>query len=537
MAVKVKRERPDQRRHHRVTAPLYLLVDGERIRVADWSLGGLRIENFPGPVPDVGTELQLQLCLPFQGFDVSFDAKAEVVRNDPAQAMFAVKFTELGERERELMHHFIEELIRGSMTDIEDTIQRIDVPVTPASLKPDVNPIKALPMRRWPVKAVAMTGLYMFIGVLVFGYAVLLAYTNFFRMEVQTAVIAAPLETVQVQADGRVAWTERKPGEKVRAGEVVLRVIDNQLERDIEIASLAVQERKAQLLYLKRRQSDELERVQDFAKVDMKLMEQGRIELDALQVQLKAAEQYLGRIEYLHTRGFATDTQRDEARKGVVTLKQKLDQGRVELSSRAELAASNFGKRHYNGRDIVGNIDDIEAKLQLAAYESKLAEERHNLLVKHRQRLAVRAPFDGTLLDLPRVDQGTVKRGDVVAVIEQREARHVTAYLTQDEVVKIGLGDDVDIFVPALGEKLKGRVEAIDRTSGFIQEQGQARAPGYRWRGSSDRSAKVRITFDKPSLVADNERFRAGLPVVVIFEQQATNPLIDSVWKKLSWLL
>ena len=87
MAVKVKRERPDQRRHHRVTAPLFVDVGGVRLRAADWSLGGLRIEDHPGPVPEVGALLPISLTLPFQGFEVSFDAKATVVRNDPAATL------------------------------------------------------------------------------------------------------------------------------------------------------------------------------------------------------------------------------------------------------------------------------------------------------------------------------------------------------------------------------------------------------------------------------------------------------------------
>ena len=80
-----------------------------------------------------------------------------------------------------------------------------------------------------------------------FGYTGLLGYTNFFRMEVQTAVISAPVETVAAQADGRVGWTDVKPGDPVKAGDVIVNVVDNQLEREIELADIAVQEQKAKL--------------------------------------------------------------------------------------------------------------------------------------------------------------------------------------------------------------------------------------------------------------------------------------------------
>ena len=72
MTVKVRRERPDQRRHHRVTAPLFVAYAGQNYRAADWSLGGLRLEGLPGELPAAGEQIPLGLTLPFQGFDVSF---------------------------------------------------------------------------------------------------------------------------------------------------------------------------------------------------------------------------------------------------------------------------------------------------------------------------------------------------------------------------------------------------------------------------------------------------------------------------------
>ena len=78
---------------------------------------------------------------------------------------------ELGEREAKLMQHFIEDIVRGSMSTIDDTIQRIDVPVTPASIKPDSSPTEEVPLRRWPVKTIAMSATYLAVGLAVFSYA------------------------------------------------------------------------------------------------------------------------------------------------------------------------------------------------------------------------------------------------------------------------------------------------------------------------------------------------------------------------------
>lgn len=533
MAVKIKRERPDQRRHHRVTAPLFVRVDGHQLRAADWSLGGLRVDAYPGELPVAGAELPFHLTLPFQGFDVSFDVKAEVVRTNALEKMFAVRFTEIGERERELMQHFIEELVRGSMSEVEDTIQRIDVPVTPARLEPDANKIPAtMPVRRWPVKTVVMTAVYAVAGLIVFGYAGLLGYSNFYRMEIQTAVITAPLETVTAQADGQVALTGLKPGDSVRAGDVVVNLIDNQLEREIELADIEVKARKAQLAYLKQKQTEELERLKGYATVEMKNVRQSKVELEGLQEQLKVVEDQHKRLKTLFDKGFATESKLDEVAKQVISLKSDIERRRIELLSRADLAEQNFGKRLYTGMTIEGDAADVEGRVRLAEHEITIAEERREAYVRQRERSAVVAPFDGTILELPRIDRGNVRKGDTLAIIEQRKDRHVSAYLNQDEILKVGMGDEALVYIPAIGETVRGRVVKIDRTSGFVRENEQRQNPGYGWRGPHDRSAKIEIAFDDPSKVADPERYRSGLPVIVVFEQRSTNSLLATIKKK-----
>jgi multidrug resistance efflux pump len=534
MGVKVKRERPDQRRHHRVTAPLFVTLAGHRMRAADWSIGGFGVKDFPDSVPPLGTVLPVHATLPFQGFDVSFEANVEIVRRDEGGGLLGCQFIDLGERERELMQHFLEELVRGSMVDVQDTIQRIDVPVTPASLEPTKSNNSQVPIRRWPVKAMVMTGIYAVIGLTIFGYTALLGYSNFYRMEIQTAVITAPIETVSSQGDGRVAWGVAKPGDVVKSGDLIINVIDNQLEREIELAGIAVSERKEQLQFFRKRRTDELSRMKGFHTVEGKNLEQAKLDMESVAAQLSAAENQYGRLAFLHKKGFTTDARLEDAEKLVATLKKTLDSKKVELSSRVTLADQTDGRWHYTGQNMVGDISQLDAEIRRAERDVMLTQEKQDALLRHRERLAVLAPFDGTVLELPHVDRGSVRRGDVIAIIEQRRLRQVTAFLNQDEVMKVGQGDEVLLYVPALSETLKGKVLQIDRTTGFVKEQNTAQNPGYRWRGSVDRSAKVTIAFIDQSKVQDVERYRSGLPVVAVFPQRSTNALTSSMKQKLS---
>ena len=538
MGVTVRRERPDQRRHHRVSAPFYVVHEGHKVRCSDWSLGGFRIDDFPNEVPDPGEELALSCCLPFQGFDVSFEVRAEVIRSDPDAGMFACRFTELGERESELMTHFLEELVRGSMSEVADTIQRIDVPVTPASLEPKKKiGLSQLPVRRWPVKAVAMTGFYLVLGLIIFSYTGLLAYSNFYRMEVQTAVITAPIETVTSQVDGRVAWEKFKPGDKVKNGDVVVSVSDNQLERDIEIAGIAVKERRAQHIFYRKRLNDELDRMKSLTTVEGKNLDQAKVDLESVEAQSQAAEQQYARLAILHRKGFTTDTLLENAEKLAIGLRKTVESKQIELKSRVDIASQGDGKWFYTGQTMVGDLSQLEGQVKLAEHEIALTQAKYEALINHKKRLAVRAPFDGTILEIKRNDQGTVRRGDVIAVFEQRELRQVTAFLNQDEVSRTGLGDEVLLYVPALAETLKGRIQQIDRTSGFVQEQNTAQNPGYRWRGSVDRSAQVLISFQDHKRVADTQKYRSGLPVVVVFPQRSNFGLYNIIRQRMSTVL
>lgn len=535
MAVKVKRERPDQRRHHRVTAPLYVTLAGHRVKATDWSIGGLKIASFPGELPEEASQVDLTLTLPFQGFDVTFDARADVVRANSDTRRLALRFIDLGERERELMSHFLEELVRGSMVDVEDTIQRIDVPVTPASLQPETKLIEGVPVRRWPVKMLVMSAVYGLVGLVVFGYAAILAYSNFFRLEVRTAVISAPVETITATTDGRLEWGDVKPGNPVKAGDVVVKLIDSQLQRELELADLAVQEQMAKLGGLKRRHLEELERIRAYAAIEMKNIEQTKLELDSLSRQLQLATQQEQRLRWLNERGYTTLTKVDEAARQVIALKKDLDVRRVELASRVELSEQNVGRRLYSGNaitgaaEISGKLAEIEADIRLGEHEIAIAQQRYTASVRHQDRLAIRSPFDGVVVELPHVNEANIRRGDVIAVIEQRRMREVTAWLNQDEVLHVGLGDEATLFIPALRERLKARITRIDRTSGFVEEQKRAQNPGYRWRGPIDRTARVTLAFADQLKVANTDRYRPGLPVVAIFPQRTSNSILASL--------
>ena len=504
---------------------MFVTYAGETLRAADWSLGGLRLEGFGGAVPAPGDFVDLKLSMPFQGFDVAFAARGQVVRNDAEKGMFALRFTELGEREQELMRHFIEELVRGSMSDVADTIQRIDLPVTPVSTKPDVNPGEVVPVNRWPVKTIFFTGLYSVLGLFVFSYIAMLGYTNVFRLEVDSAVISAPMVTVQAPNDGHVMWTSYKPGDVVKAGAVVLQVADNQLEREIDLADIDIREKQAKLGASQHMLADALNQLEDLSTVEQKRIEQAQAKLDALKAAAVNADAAYKRAQGLYQKGYATKAQLDVTERDAIATESAAKGQSFELSSQSTLAARSTGLRFFTGNQFLGERAKMEAEVKLQEAEIDLAQQRKRVLMQQRLRLAVIAPFDGLVLELPRVDHASINRGDVIAVLEQPRSRMVTAYLTQDEVLHVGIGDPATVYVPAFDATLVATVTNIDRTSGFAQEM-EAR---FNFRNTRDRSALVTLQFATDDVARNIKTFRSGTPVVVIFKSRSTNEIVKGI--------
>jgi multidrug resistance efflux pump len=534
MAVQVKRERPDQRRHHRVTAPLFVRLLGTdiKVRATDWSLGGVRIDNYPIEPPELGSEIGLQVTLPFQGFDITFEADARVVRRAPAEKSFAIEFVKLGERESSLMAHFIEDLVRGMMSPTEETIQRIDVPITPVSTEPDPNPKNVIKETKIPLRQLVWASVYAVLGFMVFGYTALVLYSNLFRMEVQTAVVSAPIVEVKAQGDGNLSFMRISTGDRVEAGETAVYFADYDLEKQIDLAKLQIQEREAELNHIMQKRAAELEKMTEYAAVEISDIEKTKVDVEGLEAERQAAQARLNRVSKLQKDGLATKTQLDEANRWLIAARSRLESKKVELKEQMRLADAGIGKHYFNGREFVGNLAEIDANIKLARYQISLSHQAHEALLKHRERMAIKAPFSGKVLEMPYPENAAVRRGDVIAVFENDSQRKVTAFLTQDEVLKVALGDKASVYFPALNGSLRARVTHIDRTSGFKQEISRR----YSWRGAEDRSAEVTLEFIDDEDGDTAEQVTSGMPVVVLFEAQSTNPIIAAIWRRVASL-
>lgn len=525
--MKIHREHPSQRLHHRLNAPLSVTLEGHPpLLVKDWSLGGLGISDITDPLPNKGDEINLSLTLPFQGYDISFDAKAKVVWVDEQRASLGCQFVDFSERSYDLLNYFTEDLIRGHMGTFEDSICRIDVPVTPISTQPSTDHISDTPVRRLPIKTILMSTIYVVLGLLAFCYAGILLYSSFMRLEVKTSVVSTQLQTLKMPLDGEVLRVAFNRGENVKAGDILLTIRDQKLERQIHSAELKVKKARKNIWQMRQKNRIESERLKLYQIVSRTDRSISLARLVALREALKAADAHFLRIKKLKLSGTATATQFDEARKNQAQAAAAVREAELLLEKNSAMAAAS-DRRHYNHKEFTTDLDLLTVDLEMAYSELKLELARLQQLEKLRAKLVLRAPFDGRIVDLYQSESAILVRSEPLLLLERANAITVTAYLNQQEILQVGLNDNANIFIPALNKHLQGLVIKIDRSSSFLDKN----KTQYAWRDGKDRTAAVTIAIQTNK--TNDSKIRAGLPVVVIFDRRE----VSDIWARIKDLI
>jgi len=176
-----------------------------------------------------------------------------------------------------------------------------------------------------------------------------------------------------------------------------------------------------------------------------------------------------------------------------------------------------------------GRLNELAAAVGLHESRVRLTAAELNALRRRQESQTVSAPTAGRVIQLVRKPGSYVRRGDQVALFERDEARSIQAFMTQEEILEIGLDDPATVYFPSLDERVRAVVVAVDRTTGFVDEM----EAQYTWRGPHDRSARVTLAIVGLDLESVRRRYPAGLPATVVFERRTTSELASSVSAKI----
>jgi multidrug resistance efflux pump len=422
-------EAPSQRRTHRLNAPITIVFDAMPYRTIDWSLLDFKIADYYGAL-EKGQSFSVIIQIPYQGFNVSFQANARVVTNNQHAHTLACEFFDIDERSKEILETFVAGLVRGEMETIKGVIRRMDVPVTPASLKPDIALTEA-ELKAQDRKRTVGSILYLTAGCLFLAALLTVMYTNIFQIKVETAVMAAPTDILIAPATGEIAKIHVQERQHVKAEENIITVTDPELEQNIERAALHLKETSTVSSH-DTAASPETEAI--------------RSSIRALQQSLNVRAAALNRMKQMAAQGLAV----------------RLDYDRTEgeyFQAKAELSKA---MERLNALKTSGNNP---------ATLSSIAEGELNLLKDQRARLSIKAPTGGSIIHLMQREGTSVRYGDPVAIFEHSEPHYVEANLTREEALSVAIGDIATVFFPSHNQDADFQVSDIDYASKLVSRR------------------------------------------------------------------
>ena len=284
--------------------------------------------------------------------------------------------------------------------------------------------------------------------------------------------------TLPAPAAERIVEIPVHEGERVRAGQVLLKLEAARSESQLAALQADVRRQQAALVEL-----ETGPRSEEIA--------QARAQLNAMQAQAGEAAAYLARVEPLGRRQLVAAAEVDRAR---ATAAQASAQVRAAQAVLLELEHGTRGERVAQG----------EAGVQAAQ-----AHARGQQLTL--AKLAITAPRTGIVDSLPYRLGDQAPSGAVLAVLLVGDAPYARIYVPEPIRRSVGVGQGARVFVGGRGEALRGQVRMIRSEPNFT--------PYYALIG--DDVARLSYLAEIALLDADARQLPAGLPVRVEFDQSA----------------
>lgn len=436
MSVDIDYVSPSQRLSYRITVPINVIIGSYRYKTLNWGLSGFKIGNYSKKTATVGEILEVSVNIPFQGFNIGFTTKAKVIKFNDADKTLTVEYIETNERQEEILRTFLENILKGEMEPVGDIIKKLDVPVTPASLKKvPSNDEKKVLDRKKKIGSV----LYISIGILVTLLFAFIIYTNMFQIKVKSAILVAPTSLLVSPTHGDVNKIFASENSLVTSGAPLIQFTDPELEKDISLAKLKVEEAKINVQKARTNVVNDIDADDELSQISDIDWDDTKYHISNLEQKLSIKQAALIRTEELFDKGMVSQNSLDDAYEELLKIQSELEGARSVLTSRQQLLI--------------------------------VAENELQILKNQRQRLTLHAPNNGKFIKSIVFEGGPVSRGKTVGLFEYSEGLSVQAFITQKQAVKIKEDTKSTVYFPYIDKEIPMIVKSVDAVSGAIDSK------------------------------------------------------------------
>lgn len=213
------------------------------------------------------------------------------------------------------------------------------------------------------------------------------------------------------------------------------------------------------------------------------------------------------------------------ANQALLRLRQSEEQRRRTLKERSAISAEEWQRSSTDVAVAQAQLVREQASLGLVEAQVQLAESAYNQAALDLQRTRVYAPVNGFVTNLLTRSGDYARGGEPLLAVVDSDSFYVSGYFEETKLPRIHEGDPVRIELMS-GERLKGRVDSIANAITDRENAPGSRLlaninPSYTWVKLAQR-IPVRIAFDPGS--TDKIRLRAGVTATVSVIEDARKP-------------
>jgi len=341
-------------------------------------------------------------------------------------------------------------------------------------------------------------------------------------MEVRSAVISAPLATLKMPYDGILRPIRFRLGERLLQGQEIARIENPRLmseleNKRIELSTAIRNQRRAEEKF--RIETSRMKLYQVINRTDRQIAE---ARVHSSREALAAADTAYSRLAGLLGRKLVTADKFERAIKERAQAEMRLKEAEYEFE-RSTAMESVSGRRYFNHKEFVADLDMYSLEIEAANSAVKTAMMQLEKMEKLNESLRIFAPYDGRIVSIQQAANTTVLRNEPILTIEQSIEPTVTAFLNQDQVLKVGLNDLAKVYLPALGQHIDATVVLVDRNSTFIN----SKRSHYSWKDGKSKSAAVSLRLHITK--SQHNKISAGLPAVVVFSKRQVNDIFHRI--------
>jgi multidrug resistance efflux pump len=411
------------RKAHRVDLPLVVEIDGRRYRAADWSMAGVGVQELDVPL-EVDQVISALCVLPMPDSQISL--KVELQMKSRRKDVTGFEFHNITQRQKRVLRHYIESAIQGKIDNVEDLMAVVTTPglATPIEEALNLTELEAESLfKRFRAKSYVSIGL----GVLfLITVMVVLFYNTVYRIHA-TGLISGNIERVTANSNGVVKQIMAGRNAYIDAGTPLFAIEDPNIAIELDNIEKALGNIDAQIGALAEKNQRRTAGL-----------------VDSLRRTLEKKEQELKNARELFDRR-------------IITIK---DYSFVE--NQYHQAAVNHARAVEQAEE---GRSSLAAEIEELQYQKAALVIQQDALLRRRAKQTVSTPVKGKVFHIEHAVGEYVTPNDVMVLIEKDAPPNVLLRLLTEDALKIRIGMDAAVYVPATDTEYDARVIAVGYSS------------------------------------------------------------------------